>query len=70
MQLNKEESMPEKLNFKAWLAMNRISQTEVAKVLGVTLQAVNSKVNGKSDFTLKQIKKICETYDVSADIFL
>lgn len=62
--------MPEKLNFKAWLAMNRISQTEVAKVLGVTLQAVNSKVNGKSDFTLKQIKKICETYDVSADIFL
>lgn len=62
--------MPEKLNFKAWLALNRISQTEVAKVLGVTLQAVNSKVNGRSDFTLKQIKKICETYDVSADIFL
>lgn len=62
--------MPEKLNFKAWLAMNRISQTEVAKVLGVTLQAVNSKVNGRSDFTLKQIKKICETYDISADIFL
>lgn len=62
--------MPEQLRFKAWLVVNNVTQTELAKVLGLTLQAVNSKVNGKTDFTLKQIKKICETYDVSADIFL
>ncbi len=62
--------MPEQLRFKAWLVVNNVTQTELAKVLGLTIQAVNSKVNGKTDFTLKQIKKICETYDVSADIFL
>ena len=61
--------MPE-LKFKAWIVANRITQTEIAKILGVTLQAVNSKVNGKSDFTLKQIKKICETYNCPADILL
>lgn len=62
--------MPEQLRFKAWLVVNNVTQTELAKVLGLTIQAVNSKVNGKTNFTLKQIKKICETYDVSADIFL
>ena len=58
------------LSFKAWLVENNIRQTEVAKVLNISLQSVNMKVNGKKDFTLAQVKRLCEHYHLSADIFL
>lgn len=58
------------LKFKAWMAENRISQGSLAELLDLSLQSVNKKVNGKEDFTLVQVRKICETYGLSADIFL
>lgn len=62
--------MEKSLSFKGWLAENNIKQTEIASVLNISLQSVNLKVNGKQDFTLEQIAKICDKYDISADIFL
>ena len=58
------------LSFKAWMVANNIRQNEIAELLDISLQSVNLKVNGKQDFTLPQVKKICERYGISADIFL
>ena len=60
----------DELKFKAWMVQNRISQSALAELLNLSLQSVNKKVNGKEDFSLKQIKVICDTYGISADIFL
>lgn len=59
-----------RLTFKGWMAENHIRQNEIADILGLSLQSINLKVNGKQDFTLAQIAKICEHYHISADLFL
>lgn len=61
--------MPE-ITFKAWLVAHNITQSEVAEMLGISFAAVNAKCNGRSCWSLPQIKKICSKYNVSADIFL
>lgn len=58
------------LKFKGWLTANKISQAELAEVLNLSMTSINKKVNGKEDFTLPQIKTICEKWGISADIFL
>lgn len=62
--------MKQMLGFKAWMVENNIRQAEIADLLGISLQSVNLKVNGKQDFTLPQISSICGKYGISADIFL
>lgn len=58
------------LSFKGWLAENNVSQTEIAKELGLSIQSVNLKVNGKSNFTLPQVAKLIDKYGMDAEIFL
>jgi plasmid maintenance system antidote protein VapI len=58
------------MNFKAWLITNKIKQYEIAELLGISVQSVNNKVNGRVDFTLSEIKKLNAKYGVAADIFL
>ena len=58
------------LQFKAWLVSNGVKQTEIAELLSISLQAVNEKVNGKKEFTMPQVRTICKTYGISADLFL
>lgn len=62
--------MGEKITFKAWLVQHRITQMEIANLLGISLTMANKKVNGRSEFTLPQVRTICEKYNLSADIFL
>lgn len=62
--------MQQMLSFKGWMAENKVSQKEISELLGISQQAVWSKVNGKREFSMPQVKKICETYHISADIFL
>lgn len=62
--------MNERMSFKAWLVQNNITQLEIARLLGISLTSVNSKINGRGDFTLRQIRTICQKYNISADIFL
>lgn len=62
--------MEQTLSFKGWMAENKIKQTEIAELLGISIQSVNLKVNGKLDFSLPQVRTICAKYGISADIFL
>lgn len=62
--------MGDSMNFKAWLITNKIKQYEIAELLGISVQSVNNKVNGRVDFTLSEIKKLNAKYGVAADIFL
>jgi predicted XRE-type DNA-binding protein len=48
--------MGEKMSFKAWLVQNNITQSEVARLLGISLTSVNAKINGRGEFTLRQRK--------------
>lgn len=57
----------EELKFKAWMVQNRIPQQEIANLLGISLQMANAKINGREEFTLSQVKKICKEYQISAD---
>ena len=58
------------LQFKGWMVANKVTQGEIAELLGISLQSVNMKVNGRQEFTLPQVKTICQHYGISADIFL
>ena len=58
------------LKFKGWLAENGIKQKEIAELLGIDISNANEKINGKQEFTVPQIRLICQTYNVSADIFI
>ena len=56
--------------FKAYMIANNIRQKEIAELLGISITSVNMKLNGKQDFSLAQVRVLCEKYGVSADIFL
>lgn len=58
------------LQFKGWMVANKVTQGEIAELLGISLQSVNMKVNGRQEFTLPQVKTICQHYGISADVFL
>ena len=58
------------LNFKAWMVSNRKKQKEIMDLLDLSSTSVNKKINGREDFTMAQIRKICKKYGISADIFL
>lgn len=55
------------LDFKAFLVRNGIKQKEIAEMLNITQENVNSKLNGRSDFTLKQVRFLCNKLQISAD---
>lgn len=57
------------LKFKGWLVEHQIKQSDLADLLGIAAENVNAKLNGRQEFTLSQVKKICETYGISADDF-
>ena len=61
--------MPEN-KFKGWCAAHGIKVKDIADLLDIHIKNASEKMNGKQEFTLPQVKKICETYNISADIFL
>lgn len=48
---------------------NNYSQSAVACYLGISRQMYNKYENGSAEPSVKNIKKICELYSVSADVF-
>lgn len=58
------------LNLKAWMVVNRVTQKDFAKTLGVSLQTVNNKINGRRAFTLPDIQKLNKAYGVDANVFM
>lgn len=55
------------LKFKGYCAENRIRQAEIAKILNITVQSANKKLNGKEPFTFEQVKALCKYFKISAD---
>lgn len=56
------------LKFKGYCAEHGIKQKEIAEVLNIkSVSNVSRKMNGKTPFSLEQIKKLCTKYGISAD---
>ena len=56
--------------FKGYLAENNIQQKHVAKIINVSQATLSKRLNGKGgDFTIQDLKKICITLNVKAEIF-
>lgn len=64
------ENMEVLLNLKAWMVVNRVTQKDFAETLGVSLQTVNNKINGRRAFTLPDIQKLNKAYGVDANVFM
>lgn len=56
---------------KGKMTENRIPQYKMAKILGITVQSLNAKLNGRSQFTLEEVVKITEVLSLKdpVDIF-
>lgn len=56
--------------FRAFLDEQEIKQVEVAAMLGINRATLNQKINGTGgDFSVVEVRKICEYYKISADEF-
>ncbi len=55
------------LKFKGYCAENRIKQSEIAELLGITIQSANAKLNGRKSFTLPEAVFLCKHYGISLD---
>lgn len=56
--------------FKGWCAAHNVKVNDIAELLNIHRNNASEKINGKQNFTLPQIQIICETYSISADLFL
>lgn len=54
---------------KGYLVEKGIKQKEVAAVLKMTTSTFNNKLNGFSDFTISDVKKMCYEFGMNAEIF-
>jgi putative transcriptional regulator len=55
---------------KGYLKEKGINQAVAASVIGIKLNAFNNKLNGRSDFTMSEVRKLCEYLGIKSDIFL
>ena len=56
--------------FKGWCAAHGVKVKDIAELLDIAPNNASEKILGKQNFTLPQIKTICDKYNISADIFL
>ena len=56
--------------FKGWCAAHNVKVKDIAELLNIHTNNASEKMSGKQNFTLPQIQLICETYNISADLFL
>ena len=58
------------MKLKLFLVENKILYKEVAELIGVSKSSFSRKINAKGeDFSLKQVKVICETYNLDANVY-
>lgn len=56
--------------FKGYLAENNIQQKDIAKLINISQATFSKRLNGKGgDFTVQDLKKICDKLKVRAEIF-
>ena len=49
---------------------NHVTQRDLAHELGVSEQAISDKFHGRSNFTLRDVSRIADFFDVSTDFVL
>lgn len=54
-------------NLRKLMRANHVKQRELADVLGVSEQAVSDKFHGRTNFTLRDLSRIADYFDVSLD---
>lgn len=56
---------------KGKMTEKHISQKKLSKVLGITVQSLNAKLNGRTQFTLEEVVRITEYLKIKdpVDIF-
>lgn len=54
-------------NLRKLMRANHLKQRDLAEVLGVSEQAVSDKFHGRTNFTLRDLSKIADAFDVSLD---
>ena len=54
---------------KGFLKSNAIGYKEVAEVLNCSLVSVSLKINGQSDFSMREVNAFCDEYNCTAEIF-
>ena len=52
------------------LRANHVTQRDLAHELGVSEQAISDKFHGRSNFTLRDVSRIADYFDVSTDFVL
>lgn len=56
--------------FKGFLAENSIQQKKVAELINISQATLSKRINGKGgDFSIQDLKKICSTLKIEAEIF-
>ena len=56
--------------FKGYLAENNIQQKEIANIINISQATLSKRLNAKGgDFTIQDLKKICDKLNVNAEIF-
>lgn len=55
-------------NLEAELKRKNVTQSELAKVLGISSNTISRKMNGESEFTLREVMKIKKTLGVSIPV--
>ena len=49
---------------------NHVTQRDLAHELGFSEQAISDKFHGRSNFTLRDVSRIADFFDVSTDLVL
>ena len=49
---------------------NHVTQRDLAHELGVSEQTISDKFHGRSNFTLRDVSRIADFFDVSTDLVL
>lgn len=57
-------------NIRRLLRAYHLKQRDLAEVLGVSEQAISDKFHGRSNFTLRDVSRIADFFDVSTDFVL
>ena len=57
-------------NIRRLLRAHHLKQRDLAEVLGVSEQAISDKFHGRSNFTLRDVSRIADFFDVSTDLVL
>ena len=55
---------------RACMSRCRDKQKDIATILGLSENSVNSKINGKRDFTVQELSILAKHYNVDINLFI